>query len=633
MKTNWLAVALLSAACILSGCGGGGSDDPQTGGTPGTGTPGTGLPGDTGGTPGGGGAANAWLSFSPASVSQTVKERSFMLPISIVATSSKTIAERINVAIVDPAGVLNPDATSVAELSTTSYEARLSLSPTLKPGTYKGSFKVQLCLDDARVCQQPYPGSPWLVPYAIEVTPWAQPRAVHKLLVSETGLALTSAPNLSLLTRSIRVSDNLGKATRWQARSDQPWLTVTPSGAAGEALQIQADPSALAADTISYATVSVSSQDTTIAAAQPVVVALWKGSELVRPRASFVNTPSRYFGLLADPIRPHVYAHFNGARIDVYNIYTGAMVGTLSAADASFGQMVASPDGAFLYAVDMFSSQLKVFDVRAGQLVASWPLDEPTMSDRGKIEVVYARPNGVGVVVATTGQIFRASDGKLLANKVTHAPDLSQFKPQLAWSYIAASPDGTRIYSTGALTYNPDTPFYWDIDYNETDTGTLSYTRPVAANLGPVMSKDDLWPGAIRIAVSRDGTQVLMLSYQHDISLWNPADLSRTGLLTQGLAPGASTLIVAADGRIVVADSDYSGYQFHVISADGKLVKTLSTTLPASIARPGDAGTIYAVTDHMKISADGAIAIQSAYRSRSVFDNAEYLLTFAPITP
>jgi WD40 repeat protein len=621
VKPVWLSAALLSAVCFLSGCGGGGSGDAPRGSAPVTGSP----PVAGGATDGGG--ANSWLTFSPASVSQTVKERSFVLPISIVATSSKTIAERVNVAIVDTVGVLDAKATSVTALSTTSYQARLSLLPTLKPGTYRGSFKVQICLDDPQVCQRPYPGSPWLIPFDIEVKPWAQTRAVHKLLVSETGVALTGMPNFSRLTRSISVSDNLGQATRWQAQSDQPWLTVTQSGAAGDVLQIQADPSSLAANSISYATVSVTSPDAAVAAAQPVVVALWKGAGPAHQLASTSTVMSRYQSLLADPIRPHVYANSGGGTIDVYNIYTGALVGTMSAAGASFGKMLASPDGAFLYAVDSTGSQLKVFDVRAGQLVASWPFDVPmTVFDSYYVDLVYARPNGVGVVVLTTGQIFRASDGKVLASKVDQAPDRFTFSPELQSSYITASPDGTRIYSTDSRKHTPNTPFYWDIDYSEAAAGTLSLTRPFAVNLSQARL-----PVAGGIAMSRDGKRVLMLSYNDGISLWNPEDLSRAGMLTRGLTFDAGTLIVTADGRIVVAGMETSGTQFHILSPEGDLLKTLSTMLPASTIKPNDTGSIRTWTLGMAVSADGAVAIQSAYHQ--VGRDLEYLLTFTPIAP
>ena len=530
-------------------------------------------------------------------------------------------------AIVDTTGVLDANATSVTALSATRYEAQLFLSSTLAPGIYRGAFKVQLCLDDPQVCQRPYAGSPWQIPFDIEVKPWALPRSVHKLLVSETGVAMTHMANVSRLTRSLQVSDNLGKGVRWQAQSDQAWLSVTPSGAAGEALKIEADPSALKDNSLNYATIAVTASDATVAPAQPVVVALWKGAGEAQALPSMGTEAARYNHLLADPVRPHVYAHSGGEKIDIYNVYTGARVGSLTAAGATFAKMLASPDGAFLYALDWTASQIKVFDLQAGQQVAAWPLDTAlTAFESSYVDLVYARPNGVGVVVATTGQIFRASDGKLLASKIDQAPSRLQFGSALKGSYLAASPDGTRIYSTDSRHYSPNTPFYWDMDYSEAEAGVLSFTRPYSAPLA-----QERLPQAGGIAISRDGQRVLMLSYSGGISQWKPDDLSRAGMLTQGLGFDMGTLIVAADGRIIVVGMEYGQRQFHVLSPQGALLKTLSPTLPASTIQPGDGGSIYAWAPGLAVSADGAVVIQSAYHQ--VERDSEYLLTFTPILP
>jgi len=611
-KRVWLVAAWLSVACFLSGCGGGGGGDSSA-------PSGGGLPAE-------GGASG--LSFSPASVSQTVKERSVTPPITIIATSSKLIAERINVAITDTVGVLDPDATSVTALSDTSYQARLSLSPSLKPGTYRGSFKVQLCLDDPLVCKQPYSGSPWSIPFDIEVTPWAEARTVHKLLVSETGVALTSASHLSRLTHSVNVSDNLGAASHWQATSDQPWLKVTPSGTAdpaGGVLQMEADPSELVANEINYAKVTVTSSDAAIAAAEPIVVALWKGTNPVRQRVSAVPVTSYYSRVLADPIRPHAYALRDGGVIDIYNIYTGAQVGSLSAAGAMFSKMLASPDGAFLYAVDWAASQVKVFDLRSNQMTGAWPLDAALTAFSGNnVDMAYARPNGVGVVVLTTGQVFRASDGAVMARDILpngHAP--SDIHDELQASYIAASPDGMRIYSTGSRLIHPNTPFYWDIDYSEVNAGTLSWTRAYSAKLFPALpgAGDKRLPSADGIAVQGDGQRVFMLSGQ-SIYAWSPTDLSPEGMLPQAGGLGLDARVVMTEPRIAVAGGDYSLSQFHVVSPEGVLLKTLSTSLPTNPADPG-LNRIIADQTKLVVSADGSVVIQPAGKS----------LMFTPISP
>lgn len=639
LKPVWLSVALLSAVCMVSACGGGGgSGDSQPGGNPGTGLPGTGTPGTgnpgtgnpgTGnpGTGGGtdGGVGNSWLTFSPASISHTVSERSFSEAISVVATSSKTIAEPVNVAIVDTEGVVDPQMTEVIQLEATRYEARLSVLPTLKPGKYRGAFTVKLCLDDPQTCQRPYPGSPWLVPYEIEVTPWQKPRAEHKLLVSDVGVALSAMPGFSRLSHSLRVSDNLGQASRWQARSDQAWLSVTASGSAGQELQIQADPAALVTNAISYATVTVSSTDAGVAAAQPVVVALWKGGEASRLLASGHGVTTPYLQLLADPIRPHVYAHNGYGTVDVFNVYTGARVGALSAPGARLSKMLASPDGAYLYVWDLPGRQVLVFDVRAGQLTATWPLTPLKAGEflEQEIDLVYARPNGTGLVVSTTGQIFRASDGKQLAGAVAEPGRWwPYFSAQLQSSYLAVSPDGMRVFSTDSRRKSPNTPFYWDMDYSEENGGSLSLSRPFTAPLSQQRLDQ-----AVGLVVSRDGKQVLMPE-SNGISAWSTQDLSRLGALPRRQGTGA-TLVLAADGRMVI-DSGDNG-QFDLLAADGQLIRSMAPFLPVAGSKPDESTIIRSWSPRLAVSSDGAVVIQRAYHQ--VGRETTFLLTFMPIAP
>ncbi|RYF01234.1 MAG: hypothetical protein EOO32_04730 [Comamonadaceae bacterium] len=452
------------------------------------------------------------------------------------------------------------------------------------------------------------------------------------------------------------MTDNLGRGASWQAQSSQSWLTVTASGVAGGPMQIQADPSALATNTIHYATVSVKSSDSGVSAAQPVVVALWKGTESVREVATTAAVASRYTRLLADPVRPYAYAHSNSGMvadpvrphvqlysnsgtIDVYNIYTGALVKSMSAPGSTLGKMLASPDGAYLYAHDLAGRQLKVFDLREGQVVATWPLDASlSVFEGGLIDLIYARPNGVGVLVVSTGQVFRASDGKLLATKIAQMPNtdrlvhgLQPFRG-LSSSYLAASLDGMRVFSTDSRLYMvPNTPFYWDMDYTETNEGTLSVTKAYAANLGTTLDAGLSQAGGI--AMSRDGSRVLMLSAVAGISLWSPADLSKDRMLAQDLGLQSDTLNVTPDGNIVVAGSTFGqgSPQFHVLSPDGRLLKTQVTRIAASTVKPGSTGTISALTADMAVSADGNVAIQSAIHD--VDTNFGYLLTFAPIRP
>jgi hypothetical protein len=122
---------------------------------------------------GGGGGDGSWLTFSPPSVSQVAyppsvsAARRMGASFSIKATSSKTFAETLNVAIVDPVGILSP-AIQITGSGTT-YTASMSTRVDLPPGLHEGSLEIRLCYDAATVCARQVDGSPWRIPYSILV--------------------------------------------------------------------------------------------------------------------------------------------------------------------------------------------------------------------------------------------------------------------------------------------------------------------------------------------------------------------------------------------------------------------------------------------------------------------------------
>lgn len=145
---KWLVVASLAA---LSACGGGGG-------------------GDAGGSDRGSGSD--WLSFSPSTVEATTYAGE-STAVTVTVRWTKTVTESLNVALVDRVGVINPQVeiwtTFDAQGNPLRYDATLHVSPKLAAGNYTGNIEVRLCLDDAKVCAKPYPGSPWKVPYNFTV--------------------------------------------------------------------------------------------------------------------------------------------------------------------------------------------------------------------------------------------------------------------------------------------------------------------------------------------------------------------------------------------------------------------------------------------------------------------------------
>lgn len=145
MATKFLKSAICVLAMLLAACGGGG------GGASDAGSLGRG----------------AWLTFAPAQIDLTLLPNT-ATSFSVTATSSKTIAETINVGIVDNTGVISPNA-SIRANSSMSYTATMTTNAALRAGTYTGNIEVRLCYDIPTVCARPVDGSPWQLPYNIKV--------------------------------------------------------------------------------------------------------------------------------------------------------------------------------------------------------------------------------------------------------------------------------------------------------------------------------------------------------------------------------------------------------------------------------------------------------------------------------
>ncbi|MBI5256668.1 MAG: BACON domain-containing protein [Burkholderiales bacterium] len=246
--------------------------------------------------------------------------------------------------------------------------------------------------------------------------------AQRSLLPSLWGVALSSTPAGAVLARSLRVDDSLGAADTWSAKSSASWLKVTASGPTGVegALTLSAEPASLPAGTLSQATVTISSGT---AGVQPVEVkvALWKGSggaaALTRLAAASQNS-FPFPALAADPIRPYFYTSetltLESARVNIFHAHSGQKVGSIPVPGARIVAMAASPDGARLYALDVFAKTMFVLDLAGAKLLTSWPLEalpSTVWSELGKMHVL--RPGGTEIVLLDTGEAYLAS-GKSL---------------------------------------------------------------------------------------------------------------------------------------------------------------------------------------------------------------------------
>ncbi len=214
-----MLLVLLSSMAMLGiqACGGGGGSPSQAAGNPAP-------PIDPG----------AWLTFAPNPVSITVREGQAGA-ISIVATSAQTIAQQLNMQIIDVGGVTVPSATRVTALSTLQYRADMQTLPTLAVGSYSGFFTVKLCTDSAAVCNAQIAGSPWNIPYTVVVQPGVIAVSHQPGAGFQSGNELNfrySDGTLPVGTTNLVVSMGTpGANTAWRIASVPNFVTTTIFGA------------------------------------------------------------------------------------------------------------------------------------------------------------------------------------------------------------------------------------------------------------------------------------------------------------------------------------------------------------------------------------------------------------------
>lgn len=108
------------------------------------------------------------LAFEPGTLTTTGTAGS-VLPLAVKVTTDRAIEGPFDVAVVDTAGIFQPTL-RLTPSATRGYDAVLSTAPGLPAGRYRGTLQVLLCRDTASTCGSPLPGSPWTVPYDVEVT-------------------------------------------------------------------------------------------------------------------------------------------------------------------------------------------------------------------------------------------------------------------------------------------------------------------------------------------------------------------------------------------------------------------------------------------------------------------------------
>ena len=399
----------------------------------------------------------------------------------------------------------------------------------------------------------------------------------HKLIPAQTGVALSGTPGWTRLTRTVAVSDNFGTFGGMSATSNQPWLVA---GVSGANLLLTADPSQLATDSLSIATVTITPLQADVTAPETIRVALWKGT--LSPLAN-VTLPAAYTRVVTDPIRPYAYVHNGSAAIDVYNLYSGERVATIGGFSTTLGDMATSANGDTLLLHDIGHNRITRVDLATRAISGNTELDAATGAN---LRLKVIRPNGVELLVLSDGTVYATDTWRRL-------PSLP-----LTAGALGASGDGKRVLqqSEGDAVVQQTTV---TVDYAELASGTLFAAQlPKASHAGVgTLGRD--------IAVSADGAAIYSASSTPErCMVLNPLDLGVLAYLAAG-GGAPNNVEVDADGRVIcgAARRAGSGSDVWIYSASGVLAaqKTLAAAgralQPRQLAVSGDGRLLIGITD------------------------------------
>ena len=366
----------------------------------------------------------------------------------------------------------------------------------------------------------------------------------RRLLASTWGVGFASTPTGTVLTRTLTIRDNFAGSLAWTATSDSAWLSASASGTTGGAssLVLTANPASLPSETTSLASVTVATTTPGVSPAT-IRVALWKSATGATTVTSLAGVNATT--LVADKIRPLVYASSGATDIKVYNAYTASVVATIPNVGSALGQMAVSPDGSRLYVLDTATKTMKVVDLDARAVVASWTLARAVAQ---QTNVVAIRPNGAEVVLL--------GDGTAYSN--AHQVGATSIVGQLT-----ATDDGAHAYSV-QKGISSSTVIAWDLDYSEVAGGTF-YAAQRAFTYAGGFEGD--------VAVAGDGSALYNATGSpYACQSIDPVHMAMIGLLPSG-NPYPNNVEVTSSNQVVCGlAAAYNPSDFMVYSPAGALV-------------------------------------------------------------
>jgi len=404
----------------------------------------------------------------------------------------------------------------------------------------------------------------------------------QKLFVADNGVLLSSFPSVTLsqFSHSVSVTDNAAQGVAWSASDDAGWLNVTVSGTTNlDTLQLTADPAGLATDTLHTATVSITSADAKIENTETVTVGFYVSSlDPVNNVSLTLTEPDKASGIVADPVRPYVYVSHGGTSIDIYNVYTGTLVTTLSSVGTDLRALTISSDGTSLYAMDHSDDSIVPINLST-QLAGTkfsglyFPGCVSCATQWLYNVIDYTRINSYPVLITSGNQIIDAANGTVLGS-LTNPDNLSFSSPYAP--IIQASANG-KIAAAQSVGGSPFSVARYALNYSALETGTFS----------AVMTHRATGSGAARdLDIDETGSKIYMASgsgcgvlASYNFCIYSGADLSFLGELTAGNYPVA--IEISADKNIygAVESNSFDVKQYNTSNA----ITATYTSVPDSI--------------------------------------------------
>jgi hypothetical protein len=406
-------------------------------------------------------------------------------------------------------------------------------------------------------------------------------------VANSTGVGLASFPGRSALTRTIGITDTLNHQVAWTASADQGWLNVTSAGVTPGNLVITANPSGLASDTQYFANVTVTSGESGQTHSEVIRVGLWVGSQ-APASPIIVDTP--YEDVIADPLRPLIYAHTGQTSLYVHDVYTGALVATIPIGKR-LGDMAVSGDGSRLFIGDhdsQGSSDITPVDLATRAVGTSWGL--PRSGYLAHLELT--RIDGAEVMLTGSGYIYNVATRALVGR---FGDDFGRYNDT-----VAASRDGHAVCTLNRG-LSPNTLRCYTVEF--TDEGEDVAIFHLVGSSSPGSNGQDL-------AFSLDGTRVYAASGAPYVFASMPFHSPNSITYLPGTAY-PTNVEIAPDGRLFAGAGDWYGpIDLWIYRPDG-----------TEQAQMRVAGTQQDLEDDtLKLSGDGLRFVALDERTLRIFD-------------